>query len=71
MQQVQSDLRQVRTDQVRQDGEQVRMQDRLSRLEGKIENGFRAMDARFEQVFRTIATNTQLILEAIRGRLGG
>jgi hypothetical protein len=71
MQQMQSDLRQVRADQLRQESEQVQMQDRLSRLDDKLENGFRAMDARFEQVFRTIATNTQLNLEAIRGRLGG
>ena len=73
--QMQSDLRQVRSDQLRVESEQVQMQDRLARveakvdaLETKVENGFRAVDARFDQVFQTLATNTEVILEAIKAR---
>lgn len=65
--QMQSDLRQVRADQLRLESEQVQTQDRLGRLDAKVENRFRAVDVRFDQVFQTIATNTQVLIEAIKG----
>jgi predicted nucleic acid-binding Zn-ribbon protein len=78
MQQMQSDLRQVRADQLRQESEQVRTQDRLSRVEDKVDRleatvqtGFKSIDARFDQVFQTMATNMRILLEALKGKLGG
>src|SRR4051794_29520859 len=80
MQQMQSDLRQVRAEQLRQQGEQIHVQDRLSRVEekvdrldakvdhldAKVENGLKAVNARIDQVSEMLATNTQVLLEAIK-----
>ncbi|WP_157223302.1 hypothetical protein [Rhodovulum sp. PH10] len=41
------------------------LDDRLGTLEQKVENGFRAVDARLDQMFQTIAANTEVLLEAI------
>jgi predicted nuclease with TOPRIM domain len=77
MQQMQSDLRQVRADQLRLESEQVQIQDRLARLESKVTEGFksaadhfRSIDARFDQVFQTVATNTKILLDAITSKAG-
>ena len=46
------------------------LEGKVDTLETTVERGFAAMDARFEQVFQTIATNTRILLDAIRGKLG-
>jgi hypothetical protein len=44
------------------------LQTKNTSLEAKIENGFRAVDARFQQLLDMIATSTSTLLEAIKGK---
>jgi hypothetical protein len=47
-------------------GERVgRLDSRVAQLESEVRAGFKAVDARFDQVSQTMATNLQVILTAI------
>ena len=61
----------VRADLVRMQAENhakfEQVDDRVERLEKRVEAGFAAVDARFQQASETAATNLQIVLSAIAG----
>ena len=42
------------------------VENRLGRIEGEVQSGFKAMDARFEQAQQATATNLETVLAAVR-----
>ena len=62
---MQSDLRHVRAEQLRLEAD---VMERLDTFERSVDARFDAVDARFEQVHRTMAVNLDVLLAAIKGR---
>lgn len=62
---MQADLRAVRAEQIQLESEQSNFRADLKRVEGKVENIGRSVDARFDQGNQTAATNLALTLSAI------
>ncbi len=69
---LQGDVRDLRAGHLRLESDVVgmradisRLDERMDRLEQKVDTGFRANDARFDQMAQTAPTNLQVLLAAI------
>ena len=77
MQRMQSDLRGVRTEQTRQESELQSLGTKIDavdakvdRVERKLDNFAASVDARFDQVHQTMATNLEVMLKAFESGKG-
>lgn len=64
---LQSDVRQVRAEQLRQE---VELAEGLTALEQQIDSLEKSIDAQFAQVNQTMATNLEIMLTAIGAKAG-